>query len=325
VRPEDGLDPAEAASPVEWQEAARDFDISLKNGVEVLKARMNPKAEGIYEGQVFDLSERFGASHGWSASRLESYGTCAFEFFVAHALGLEPRALPEEGYDVRALGSMLHKILEDVYGGAPLAETAQKVFATAPQDYGFRPTPLWKLQQDELLRALEKTIRALDELSVGYEPRYREAKFGMGAPSLVLQTDIGEIRLHGYIDRMDVAPDGSLRVIDYKSGNATISAAHLKEGRRLQLPVYALAARDALGLGRVSGGFYWHIQKAEASSLKLEKYEGGVEAAFETAAAHVVKHVANIRAGHFEPKAPAEGCPSYCPAVGFCWRYKKGF
>ncbi|MGC1377034.1 MAG: PD-(D/E)XK nuclease family protein [Anaerolineales bacterium] len=325
VRPEDGLDPAEAASPVEWQEAARDFDISLKNGVEVLKARMNPKAEGVYEGQVFDLSERFGASHGWSASRLESYGTCAFEFFIAHALGLEPRALPEEGYDVRALGSMLHKILEEVYGGARLAETAQKVFATAPQDYGFRPTPLWKLQQDELLRAVEKTIRALDELSVGHEPRYREAKFGMGAPSLVLQTGIGEIRLHGYIDRMDVAPDGSLRVIDYKSGNATISAAHLKEGRRLQLPIYALAARDALGLGRVSSGFYWHIQKAEASSLKLEKFEGGVEAAFETAVAHVVKHVANIRAGHFEPKAPAEGCPSYCPAVGFCWRYKKGF
>ena len=325
VRPEDGLDPAEAASSVEWREAARDFDVDIKNGIEVLKARTSPKARGIYEGEIFDLSERFGASHGWSASRLESYGTCAFEFFIAHALGLEPRALPEAGYDVRALGSMLHKILEAVYGGVQLAQAAQAVFATAPQDYGFRPTPLWKLQQDELLRMLEKTVRALDEISQGYTPRHLEAKFGMGQPSLVLRTEIGEIHLHGYIDRLDTAPDGSLRVIDYKSGSAAISAGHLKEGRRLQLPIYALAARDALGLGQVSRGFYWHIQKAEASSLKLEKFEGGVDAAFGMAVEQVVKHVANIRAGHFEPQAPAEGCPGYCPAVNFCWRYKKGF
>jgi ATP-dependent helicase/DNAse subunit B len=152
-----------------------------------------------------------------------------------------------------------------------------------------------------------------------------EARFGMGQPSLVLKTSIGDIRLHGYIDRLDAAPDGSLRVIDYKAGSTAISASHLKEGRRLQLPIYAMAARDALGLGEVSGGFYWHIQKAAASSLKLEKFEGGVEAAFETAIKHIGNHVAGIRAGHFEPKPPEEGCPSYCPATSFCWRYKRGF
>ena len=96
-------------------------------------------------------------------------------------------------------------------------------------------------------------------------------------------------------------------------------------GRRLQLPIYALAPRDALGLGQVSSGFYWHIQKAEPSSLKLEKFEGGVEAAYATAVAHIEKHVAGIRAGHFEPKPPADGCPAYCPALSFCLRYKKGF
>jgi ATP-dependent helicase/DNAse subunit B len=332
VRPEDGLDPAEAASPVEWQEAARDFDIHTQNGIEVLKARMNPKAAGIYEGdtsagsvQGFDLSERFGAARGWSASKLESYGTCRFEFFIAYGLELEPRMPPEDGFDVRMLGSMLHEILEAVYGGAALTDAAQKVFAGAPEQYGFRPTALWVQQQAELLRVLEKTIAELNKLSQGYTPRALEARFGMGAPSLVLHTSAGEVRLHGYIDRLDTAPDGTLRVIDYKAGSAAISASHLKEGRRLQLPIYALAARDALGLGEISGGFYWHIQKAEASSLKLEKYEGGVQAAFDVALAHIGRHVAGIRAGHFEPKAPAEGCPSYCPAVGFCWRYKKGF
>ncbi len=325
-----GVEPAEAASQVEWVESAREFDIHIENGIEALRARMNPKAEGIYEGELFDLSERFGAAHGWSASRLESYGTCPFEFFIGYGLELEPRTEAEEGFDVRMLGSMLHKILEDVFSGVPstslrVKEAAEKVFASAPDEYGFRPTALWIQQQAELLRTLEKTIAELNKISQGFTPRKMEARFGMGEPSLVLNTSAGEVRLHGYIDRLDAAPDGSLRVIDYKAGSTPISASHLKEGRRLQLPIYALAARDALGLGEVSSGFYWHIQKAEASSLKLEKFEGGIEAAFDIAVAHIGRHVIGIRAGHFEPKAPEEGCPSYCPAVNFCWRYKKGF
>ena len=324
------VDPAEAASRVEWVESAREFDIHIENGIEALRARMIPVASGKYEGELFDLGGRFGAWHGWSASRLESYGMCPFEFFVAYGLELKPREEAEEGFDVRILGSMLHKILEMVYSGGPstsprVKDAAQKVFASAAEEYGFRPTALWTQQQAELTRILEKTIEELNKVSQGFTPRMMEARFGMGQPSLVLQTSIGEIRLHGYIDRLDAAPDGTLRVIDYKTGSTAIMASHLKEGRRLQLPIYALAARDALELGEVSSGFYWHIQKAEASSLKLEKFDGGVNGAFETAVAQVTKHVANIRAGHFEPKAPEEGCPSYCPSVNFCWRYKRGF
>ncbi len=325
VRPEDGLDPAEAASHVEWREAAREFDLHLKNGVETLKARLSPKAEGLFEGEIFSLAERFGAGFGWSASKLESYGTCPFEFFVAYGLGLEPREEPEEGYDVRALGTMLHEILEKHYAGADLRETAREVFAEAPAKHGFRPTPLWELQQAELLRRLEETVAALAEVSQGWLPFKQELKFGMGSPSLVLETEAGPVRLHGYIDRLDVSAEGGLRVIDYKTGGAVISAAHLREGRRLQLPIYALAAQKALGLGQVASGFYWHIQKAEASSLKLEQFEDGVNSAFAVAIAHVGRHVSGIRAGKFAPKPPAEGCPSYCPAMNFCWRYKKGF
>jgi len=219
---------------------------------------------------------------------------------------------------------MLHKILEEFYSGTDLQETAGR-FCDCPRDYGFRPTPLWELQKAELLQRLEETVAALAEVSQGWRPFKQELMFGMGAPSLVLETEAGPVRLHGYIDRVDAADDGSLRVIDYKTGGATISAAHLREGRRLQLPLYALAAQKALGLGQVTSGFYWHIQKAEASSLKLEKFEDGINSAFAVAITHVGRHVNGIRAGKFAPKPPAEGCPSYCPAVGFCWRYKKGF
>jgi RecB family exonuclease len=313
------------------------MDANWLHGVEVLSARLSRSATGAYEGELCELAgllaARYSASYAWSASKLETYGTCPYYFFIADVLGLEPRTPPEEGYDVRMLGSMLHKILEDTFSRvdhptdlneclACMEATACQVFATAPGDYGFRPTALWAQQQQELVRTLRRTITALAEASQGFTPRHFEQKFGMGNPSLVLQTEIGEIRLHGYIDRVDVSTDGRLRVIDYKSSAAAIAAKHLTEGSRLQLPIYALAARDALGLGEIADGFYWHIQRAGASSLKLETYDGGLAAAFEAAIQHVTHHVANIRAGHFESHPPPDGCPSYCPATAFCWRYK---
>ena len=345
VRPEAPLAIQEAASIAEYVLAslavgqygrAYQLNSHLRRGVEVLRTRLKNTVAGIYEGDASELAEmlaaQFGPAHGWSASRLEAYGVCPFFFYIGHVLDLEPRTLPEAGYDVRMLGSMLHQILENTYRQAQnaadveacltlLPEVARRVFATAPADYGFRPTPLWALQQEELLRILQQTVAALAEVSLGYTPRYFEQRFGLGSVPLVLETEAGPIRLHGFIDRIDVAADGSLRVMDYKAGGAAITAKDLSEGRRLQLPIYALAARDALGLGEISGGFYWHIQKAEASQLKLERYDGGVQAAFDIAQDHITRHVLSIRSGQFQPQPPPGGCPHYCPASSFCWRY----
>lgn len=337
VRPEDPLSPSEAASRFEFIQASGQLDKTLARGAAILQSRLAGRAAGAYEGEIPELSSllaaRYPARHPWSASRLEAYGTCPFYFYVAHVLDLEPRTPPEEGYDASILGSMLHHILEETYRQAEdptdlgeclrrLPEVARSVFASAPVEYGFRPSPLWEMQKQELERILSDTMQALAEVSQGFTPRYFEKKFGLGEPPLVLETDIGEIRLHGYIDRLDVGADGRLRVVDYKAGSSAITAEHLRAGRRLQLPLYALAARQALGLGEIGSGFYWHIRSAETSSLKLEKFEGGVEEAFELARMHVAGHVGNVRAGQFQPEPPVDGCPNYCPAAGFCWRYK---
>jgi ATP-dependent helicase/DNAse subunit B len=329
VRPEDHLAPEEAASAIEWAQAAQQFDQHMQRGLEILRARLT-KSASEYDGALPELSgvlqQRYSAAHGWSASRLEMYGTCPFAFYVAHALQLEAREPPEEGYDARMLGSMLHKILENVYQHDDpvnaLSDVAREVFTTAPIDYGFRPSALWDAQQRELEEKLRVTLEALAEASEGFTPYRFEQKFGMGNPSLILRLDDGaEIRLHGYIDRLDVDQHGRLRVIDYKASGSAISAKDLEKGKRLQLPLYALAAQEACQLGEVVAGFYWHILQGQASSFKLEKYPGGVQAAFDQVKQHVFDHVRHIRAGQFQPKPPEDGCPSYCPAVAFCWRY----
>ena len=335
ARPEDRVARDAVASYAEWIEQGYEPG-AIARGSAVFQARQAADAAGPFEGELPELAPLLAARHppsqSWSASRLEAYGTCGFFYYVAHGLELEPRAEPEEGYDARMLGSMYHAILERLYTQAAdpgnvqelqsrLPGIAQAVFATAPARFGFRPTALWARQQAELLRILSDTVAALVEISEGWTPRYFEQRFGFGAAPLVVDTLNGPVRLHGFIDRIDVNAAGRLRLIDYKASGASIAAVDLQDGHRLQLPLYALAARDALQLGEVAEGFYWHIGQARASSLKLEKFEGGVAGAMEVAKGHVAAYVAGIHAGKFQPRPPEKGCPNYCPAIGFCWRY----
>jgi hypothetical protein len=46
-----------------------------------------------------------------------------------------------------------------------------------------------------------------------------------------------------------------------------------------------------------------------------------VETAITTAMAYTHQYVKAIRAGKFSPRVPNGGCPSYCPAAVWCWRY----
>ncbi|MFQ5340291.1 MAG: PD-(D/E)XK nuclease family protein [Anaerolineae bacterium] len=359
VRPEDPLPPPDAASWAEFLSAmaralARPDAVpaahaharqlaedpqwqAVQTGAGVLAARMAGEAQGPFEGDLSSLRSHLSRSYGpqrpWSASRLETYAVCPYAFFAAYGLGLEPRQPVEAGYDVRQLGSMYHFILESVFrraaetGEAPaniLPEIAGQVFDTAPETYGFRPTPLWAQQRAEHERILATTIAALVEASDGWEPAHFEPPFGLhGAPPLELRdADGATLRLRGYIDRVDVNSDGQLRVIDYKSGSAPISARDLTSGKRVQLALYALAARDVLGLGEPAAGMYWHIGSARPSSLKLERYKGGIEAALSTAVAHALSFAAGARQGHFPPKPPDGGCPNWCSAADFCWRYQ---
>ncbi|MDE3089365.1 MAG: PD-(D/E)XK nuclease family protein, partial [Chloroflexota bacterium] len=334
---------------------------AVRHGAAVLAARMADEARGPSEGDLSALQPRlandFPAARPWSASRLETFGVCPFAFFTAYALGLEPRPPIQAGYDVRQLGTMYHAILETLFRSAPdptnlnalldaLPGVARQIFDAAPETYGFRPTALWQQQRAELERILADTLRALDEASDGWRPTHFELAFGKdspplsatgdysprseaewggkgGGPPLVLRGDHDEqIQLRGYIDRVDANDAGDLRVVDYKTGSSPISRNDLDDGTRLQLALYALALRDALKIGAPIAGLYWHIGAAKASSLKLEKYPGGASAALQTATTHALAHASRVVQGDFAPHPPDGGCPPWCPATAFCWRYR---
>ena len=315
----------------------------LQHARGILDARKDKQAGGEYEGilaaaVIADLQERYSAGQPWSASGLETFAKCPFFFLVNRALELDETEPAEMGMDSRQLGSMLHSILEKTYAEASnpgdpeavldsLHRAAEVEFSQAPQKYGFRASALWEIEQDHWLEKLENTVQELTGDS-DWIPLAFEAKFGLDdKPFLQVKLDGESIRMRGVIDRVDRNDQGNLRVIDYKTGGF-FSKSDLEKGVRLQLPLYAMAARDALGLGTPVNGFYWSIN-AEKAELELRRFRtetsNGVDAAIELTKGNIGKFINSIRSAQFPPIKPDGGCPDYCPASLWCWRFERGW
>ena len=323
---------------------------NLDRARSILQERISPdeNAPRIYDGDLQNRREsirmRYPEDHVWSASRLENYQSCPFSYFIGKVLKLEKPEIPEEGLNPRQLGNIYHRILEGLYQEvgadysvedllAKLPRAADNVFCDAPREEGFRETSWWKHSQREILEKLELNLIILEQI----EPEFRffaaEQRFGMRMeeepPFLVDVKDKGKYLLHGLIDRVDLNKRGEVRIVDYKtSGKEGFDARNVREGKKLQLPLYALAAQEGLKLGKVREGFYFHLLPAEPSNFKMSTYKDGsmrgTGAAMDRAAENGWMAVSSIKDGRFVPQPPDQGCPDYCPAVDFCWQYKPG-
>ncbi|NLG48958.1 MAG: hypothetical protein GX552_02460 [Chloroflexi bacterium] len=336
-----GLEGVTALHNLRLEESLSGCDASrlerFQQSAAIFYTRFDRPQADLYDGDLSSLAPTFRARYGpayvWSATSLEGYRTCPFFFFAGRVLKLEPREEPEEGITGQQLGNIYHHILENLYNSvedptnleqllAALPTVAAQVLDEAPAREGFRVNAWWQQTRDEIQERVKQTVIGLAEISDDYRPIAFEARFDGSTP---LPLGGGELRLRGFIDRVDRGPDG-LRIIDYKTAGPTyFTPRALEEGKKLQIALYALAARDVLGLGEPVDGFYWHVQQAKASGLQLGKFEGGIEAAMRCAGEWAWRTVCEAREGHFAPHPPDGGCPRYCPIAAFCWHYRPSF
>ena len=299
--------------------------------------------DGGLEHMGRDLLIRYPEDHVWSPSRLENYQTCPYSFFVNNLLGLERAEPPQEGLDARQLGNIYHHIMEDLYleiGAeydiqgllALLPDVARKVFEEAPTREGFRETAWWHHTQMEIMTNVQHSLIVLEGMDGSFRFYRAEQKFGIrndSAPQLDIDV-VGEgtYHLRGLIDRVDINERGNLRIIDYKTSSPFgFDNQAVREGKKLQLPLYALAAQDCLQLGDVQEGFYFHVRSAQPSSFKMSAFwndgKRGPQIAMNKAIYKGWQAVSSIQKGIFSPRPPRNGCPAYCPAVDFCWHYRR--
>lgn len=311
----------------------------LQHASELLRQRRQRHATP-YDGDLSALQAiftgHFGPDYRWSASRLEKYRTCGFFFLTDSVYRLAPREEPQEGLDVAQLGTIYHRIFEQIYRAVQdctdlnqlldaLSRVAGAILDEAPRREGFRETAWWKATRDEIIETVRRCLEALHDAAGRFVPIAYEQRFGDDIP-LTVEQDDDYFCLHGVIDRVDRDPiSGQVRVIDYKTGSTGFTDRDLDAGHKIQLPLYALAAQESLRLGAVVDGFYWQIRKAEASELRLAGFQNGVADAIAVAVKHAWEAIHGVREGRFPPTPPAAGCPSYCPAAAFCWHYRAGY
>lgn len=207
-----------------------------------------------------------------SATRLETLAACPLQFMFTKLLELEPLDSPERRHtiDARERGSLIHGILESfvirvsIEGETPvwseadldiLREIAGSAFSRF-EEQGKGGKPLyWAMEKRRMLAELEQfVLREADGLrNRSARPVGTEFRFGMTEASepIVIKTGGRELRFRGAIDRVDRAKDGTIIVVDYKTGRPSSALPKdpsdpLGRGQCLQLPVYARAARERI-------------------------------------------------------------------------------
>ena len=174
---------------------------------------------------------------------LDNLMKCPYHFYAANILRLD-EGDDDEYLNAAAQGRLLHRAMkhfaEDAVGKTELSalqQCWQDAFVKHSSGrQGARMAVLhWRQQGDKFLQD-EWQWRMDGGRIVCAEEKVTET----------LETDLGEVRLRGKIDRLDSCPqkegaaNPTWQVVDYKSGGGGPSARSMQSGEAPQLPFYAV-------------------------------------------------------------------------------------
>ncbi len=149
--------------------------------------------------------------------------------------------LPEPATPAMARGTLVHAVLERLFDQPAAERTRAAAGDLLPGEWSRMVAERADLAQlvddaqaaglqawfDQALALIERWFTLEDPTQL--EPAERE---------YYVETDLDGLTLRGYVDRLDVAPDGRIRVVDYKTGRAPTP---MFEARALfQLKFYGL-------------------------------------------------------------------------------------
>ncbi|PZU59308.1 MAG: double-strand break repair protein AddB [Sphingobium sp.] len=180
-----------------------------------------------------------------------------FAFYARKILGLGVLDAVDADPTAAWRGTAVHRILQDWAeqdGGDPAKLEARALALLAGAEAHPLMRALWQPRLIEAVRWIGREIVA--DMAKGRRI------------ALVEQTGeaaIAGVDLRGTADRIDRMPDGTLAIVDYKTGKPP-SAKMVKAGYAMQLGLLGLIAEaggfEALGTGAISAAFeYWSLAK----------------------------------------------------------------
>ena len=268
-----------------------------------------------------------------SPTSLESYVACPHAWFVKRLLRIEPVEQPEELVTISAadIGNLMHEAMDALvracgdelptYGGEWTAQQKlrlQKLAAELADDFeqrGLTGHPrLWAHQRIRIMADLAWMLDNDTTWRRGRDARViaSEMAFGMrGHEAVEIPVPGGRVRMAGSADKVDETRSGTLLVTDIKSGSAkrfrVINKDPLAKGGKLQLPVYAHAARQRFGEPTTRAeAVYWFVRRDRG-----ERIEMPLDAVESTYADTLGVIVSSIAGGLFPSRPPGSADYGY--------------
>jgi ATP-dependent helicase/DNAse subunit B len=276
--------------------------VQLNYKLKVIGERQSGKKGSIWEGLIsenknvekyFDF--RFGSSR-FSPTQLEVYAFCPMIYFFERILGIKKEEISEAHLSPLDRGILIHDILFRFYNeNKPEQRNLEELLGIAREELSkisAAPGLLWELDQEHFLGneeipgVLPAYLAYDQEISTQYTTRPEHFELSFGRP--LISADVHdsfstedpfiysfqkeEYQFSGKIDRIEIAPDGSLLIVDYKSGTLP-TLREMWDGQRLQLPIYLLAVYHQLKVKypklKVAGGAFYSLGRENKIEKKI--------------------------------------------------------
>ena len=291
------------------------------------------------------LNERRKA---YSATSLQSYVSCPYQFFASYCLKIEPR---ETGLTAADRGQLIHNVLELFLTKYLSAEQAinknslpelEQIFLAKFKNYRQKLYPQYLAYTAE--QSLWEMLKTFLELEIKYQeasafrPFELEKSFEFELPG----HGVSPLKLRGKIDRLDVFNNQAM-VIDYKTGSIKFNLEDVYKGHSLQLPIYAMAIMEEKK---------YQLTACELFSLKDNKRQGmyikgkglaelnylssrqrlleleEFSSLLDTVKGHLQNVVADLESGKITRTPKDNECDPYCAYKNVCrvdkWGLVKG-
>jgi RecB family exonuclease len=299
--------------------------LRLGRRANALRARLDPQPTE-FDGIVGPHPALAPPGKQWAITALERQAICGLGYFGQFVLGVsdETDAATILSIEPAQRGVLVHAVFEQVVAEWLEIEADER--------------PAW-LRGDHLQAMHQRAIDVLDDLatSIGLQHRLghasawgaervhilrsiaatleaeaEEASQPVASEHSFTDVEVVGALFKGKIDRIDLMPDGGLRVTDFKTGVAASVRNALADGRSLQLPLYARAAdqdraeltTDAQLNAPAATARYLHVRDARATPRPVP-LDATLIAEFE---AYVQRWLDEIADGHFVPRPhPSNG------------------
>jgi putative RecB family exonuclease len=227
--------------------------------------------------------------------------------------------LPETPTKAQVRGTVVHAVLEQLFdlpAGQRRPDVARLLVEPAWQRERARRPGLAELFDEAEPEELSTWLACVEGLLQNYFELEDPSTLDPEAREQLVEVELdGGTLLRGYIDRLDVAPTGEIRVVDYKTGTAPRALGEAKA--MFQMKFYALAVFRSRGivprqlrLLYLSDGQALVYEPDEAELVRFERTVQAIWQAITAAAA----------TGDFRP-SPSKLCDwcdhkAHCPAFG---------